>query len=325
MELIISGAVFIVILLVVAGAFLLLRRRLDPDLRMVRKKLVEISTGLKGREDTGDIDIRKKERLLSDIPWLNQVLRSIPLLRRIDRLLLHANVQYPLGVFILISCVLAVAGFFAVLFLRGGYMGSFLIAACLSMMPFFYVSLKKKKRMEKFERQLPDALDLIARSLKAGHAFVGGLEMVAAEFEDPIGGEFNTVIEEISFGVGVKEALSSLTMRVGSDELNFFVVAFAIQKETGGDLCEILEKITYLIRERFKLRGRIRALAAEGKLSAIILIAIPFCVGFAISILNPGYIEILRSDPLGNMLVCISFFLMVVGIFAMRKMVSIKV
>ncbi len=323
MELIVFGAVFVVLILVFAGAYFLLRRRWDPDLRAVRKKLAEISTGLKTSRDTGDIDIRKKERLLSDIPWLNQVLRSIPLLRRIDRLLLQSHVQYPLGVFILISCVLAVTGFFAVGFLTSGYMGSFLIAACLSMMPLFYVSLKKKKRMEKFERQLPDALDLIVRSLRAGHAFIGGLEMVAAEFEDPIGGEFNAVIDEINFGVGVKDALVSLTMRVGCEEFNFFVVAFAIQRETG-DLCEILEKITYLIRERFKLRGRVRALVAEGKFSAIILIALPFFIGLAISILNPGYIAILRNDPLGNWLVYTALFLMVLGILIMRKMISIK-
>ena len=325
MELIISISIFIAILLVFWGAFLLLRRRLDPELRTVRKKLAELSTKSKEGRYAEDLDIVKKRRPLSNIPWLNQLFWSIPLLHRIDRLLRQSNVKYPLGVFILISCVLAFTGFLVIWFLTGGYLGSFLIAAFLSMTPIFYISMKKKKRMKKFERQLPEALDLIARSLKAGHAFTGGLQMVTEEFEDPIGTEFSNVIDEINFGVSVKGALSTMTERVDCDELKFFIVALNIQRETGGDLCEILEKISYLIRERFKLQGRVRTLSAEGKLSAIILVAIPFFVGFALSILNPDYIKVLKNDRFGNMLISISLFLMVMGIIAMKKIVSIKV
>ncbi len=325
MEIFISGAIFIAILLVFGGAFFLLRRRLDPESRAVQKKIAELSIRSKEGRYAGDIDIVKKRRPLSDVPWLNQLLLSIPSLPRINRLLLQSDVKQPLGVFILISCVLAFTGFFVTGFLMRGYMGSFLVAVFLSMMPIFYISMKKKKRMKKFERQLPEALDLIARSLKAGHAFTGGLQMVAEEFEDPMGSEFSNVIDGINFGAGVKESLSALTERVDCDGLKFFVVALTIQRETGGDLCEILEKISYLIRERFKLQGRIRTLAAEGKLSAIILIALPFFVGFAITILNPGYIKILKTDPLGKWLILTTFFLMVLGIVAMKKIVSIKV
>ncbi len=325
MELVISGGIFIVILLVFAGAFVLLRRRLDPESRVIRKKLVEISTGLEGEGYAGEIDIRKKRRLLSDIPLLNRLFLSIPLLRRIDRLLLHADIKQPLGVFILISCVLAVAGFFVTGFLMRGYLCSFLIAACLSTMPLFYVSLKKKRRMKKFERQLPEVLDLITRSLRAGHAFTTALQMVTEEFEDPISTEFGAVTDEISFGMEAKESLSALAERVDCEELKFFVVVLAVQRETGGNLCEILEKMSSLIRGRFKLDGIIHTLTAEGKLSAMILVALPFFVGIAMTILSPDYIKILVTDPLGKLFISTAFFLMVVGIVAMKKIISIKV
>ena len=179
--------------------------------------------------------------------------------------------------------------------------------------------------MEKFQGQLPEALDLIARALKAGQALSGALKMVADEMDDPIGHEFDKALNEINFGVGVSEALKNLANRVDCLDLKFFIIAVVIQRETGGNLAEILENIARIIRERFKLHGRIRILAAEGKLSAIILTGLPFMAAFVLFFASPTYIQILAGDPLGRVLAGVGISLMILGIFSMKRMIAIKV
>ncbi len=322
--LIISIAIFIAVILFMVGIILFIRGRLDPESVRVRKKLKELSTGADASQAV-HVDVRRKIVPLSEVAWLDKVLQSIPLLDKIDRTLKQSGLRYPLGVFFLSSIILALIGFFAISTMAKSNLIALVIAVALSTIPFFYISMKKNARMKRFERQLPDALDLIARAVKAGHAFSGGLQMVGQEFNDPIGGEFSRVLEEINFGVGIKEALVSLTERVDCMNLKFFVVAITIQLETGGNLAEILENSASLIRERFKLQGRIRTLCAEGKLSAIILIAIPFFVGISLSIMNPKYIGVLLTDPIGKMLIAASLFMMFIGVLAMKKIIAIKV
>jgi tight adherence protein B len=179
--------------------------------------------------------------------------------------------------------------------------------------------------MKKFERQLPDALDLIARSLRAGHAFSTGLGMVGQEFDDPVGPEFRKAQLQVGFGVSVDQALKALVQRVDCPDIRFFAVSVIIQRESGGNMAEILEGISSLIRARFKLRGKIRALAAEGKLSAIILLAIPFFMAFALSIVNPDYLAVLTVDPLGKILVICALLMMMIGVLSVKKMIDIKV
>jgi tight adherence protein B len=321
MELIISISVFAVILLMIGLVFFLLRERGTGSGR-VRKQLKELAT--KTEKDL-TVDIIKKRRSQSSIPLLDRLLRNIPFLQRIDRLLFQSNLQYPLGVFILASFVMAFIGFFLISQILDIFLLSIMAAVFLGMTPFLYISMKKKQRMLKFERQFPDALDLIARSLKAGHALSGGLQMVSQEFEDPIKTEFSRMYDEINFGIGIKEALMNLTERVDCKNLSYFAVAISIQRETGGDLCEILEKISRLTRERFKLQGRIRTLSAEGRLSAVILAAIPLFVALVLSITSPDYIKVLINDPLGKILITVSLSMMSVGIIVMKKLVAIKV
>lgn len=320
--LIISIAIFITLILIMSGIILFVRGRWYSESTRVRKKLKDLSTETYTKQT---IDLRRKVIPFSEVAWLNQLLQSIPLLSNINRNLRQSGLKFPLGVFILTSLLLAFTGFFITSYVIKGSLIPIVLAAILSVIPYFYISMKKNSRLKRFGRQLPDALDLLARAVKAGHAFSGGLQMVADEFDDPIGGEFRQVLDEINFGVGVRDAMINLTERVDSMDLKFFVVAISIQLETGGNLAEILENSAHLIRERYKLYGRIRTLAAEGKLSAIILIAIPFFVGFAISFMNPGYINILFDDPIGRILIGASLFMMLIGIIAMKKIIAIKV
>jgi len=179
--------------------------------------------------------------------------------------------------------------------------------------------------MKKFQRQLPDALELIARALRAGHAFSSGMKLAADEFDDPLGPEFAETLDEVNFGISVSDALKNLSGRVDCSDLKYFVVSVILQRETGGNLAEIIDSIAHLIRERFKLQGRIRVLAAEGKFSATILLILPFLVAVALRFINPAYITTLVTDPIGKVLASIGAFLMIIGILVMRRMIDIKV
>jgi tight adherence protein B len=321
MNILLAIGLFIVVLLMVEAGYFGLRSIWKTEKQLVRRRLHSIAAT---SEEYEMIDLSRKSSF-SQISWLNQILSRLRWTARVQRALEMANLPYPLGFFVLLSILLAALGYLAgslkitnPLFLLPG-------AVLLGMTPFFYIFFKKGKRMHHFQRQLPDVLDLIARSLKAGHALSGGLKMVVDEFGDPIGIEFAKTLNEINLGVGVPEALKNLSQRVDCLDLNFFVTSILIQRETGGNLAEILENIARLIRERFKLFGRIRALSAEGKFSAIILVVLPFLIALVISLLNPGYIQILIVDPIGPVFIAIALTLMILGIITMSRMIKIKV
>lgn len=293
----------------------------NPHRKVIQRRLKTLSSS-EYANDSHDIT---RKRLLSKVPLLNTILLHTPGVRPLDRLLQQANVQSPLGVFILLAAVLALTGYLACSLLTINRVIPLIIAASLVGIPFLYVIRKKKKRMDKFQKQLPEGLELIARSLRAGHAFTSGMKLAADEFDDPLGPEFTATLDEINFGVSVSDALKNLARRVDCADLRYFVVAVILQRETGGNLAEIIESIGYIIRERFKLRGKIRILSAEGKLSAIILVAIPFFVIIVLRFTSPEYINALLFEPAGRIMGAVALFMMVMGIFVMKKMINIKV
>jgi tight adherence protein B len=321
MDILIVIGIFIVTLILLEGSYVTFRSIQNPERKEVLKRLRILSSK---EYENEDIDILRKN-LLSEVQWLNQMLLSFRWTDKVNLFLQQADAQYTLGVYVLLSFLLASAGGLVGLLITSSRMVLILFAVLLGMIPFLYIYFKKKHRMEKFQRQLPDALDLIARALKAGHALTGGLRMVADELGDPIGTEFEKTLYEINFGVGIPEALKNLPNRVDCPDLRFFIISVILQRETGGNLAEILEKIAYLIRERFKLQGHIQVLSAEGKLSAVILIALPFVIAMALYVLNPVYIKTLFIDPIGKILILFALIMMTIGIFVMKRMVKIKV
>jgi tight adherence protein B len=321
MDLLIAMTIFILTVALIEGAYYTLRKIRSGEKREVLRRLRGYPTKEYEREI---IDIMRKS-MLSEVPWLNRMLLSIRWTDKLSRMIEQSGTESTLGVFILLSIVLASGGFVIGLWVASNALLSLMIAFFLGIFPFLYIYLKKKRRMEKFQRQLPDALDLIARALKAGHAFIGGLKMVGDELGEPVGTEFEKTLHEINFGSGIPEALKGLTQRVDCPDLRFFIISVIIQRETGGNLAEILTKIAYLIRERFKLQNRVQVLAAEGKLSAIILITIPFVIALALSVLNPVYIKTLFIDPIGKALVAFALLMMIIGIVVMKRMIEIKV
>jgi tight adherence protein B len=179
--------------------------------------------------------------------------------------------------------------------------------------------------MQKFERQLPEGLDLIARALKAGHAFSSGLQLVADQFDDPMGSEFGETIDEINYGVSIPDALKNLCGRVDCQDLKYFVISVSLQRETGGNLAEILQNIARIIRERFKFQQNLKTLSAESRFSAVILVCLPFVIIGAISFMNPHYLRVLFTEPAGKIMLGSAGIMMMTGIIIMKKILKIQV
>ncbi len=323
MSIVITVGVFIAVLCILEGIMLVLRGKWDPEARRIQKQLKTI-TDERETKNNQPTDITRK-RVLSSIPSVHTMLVRVPHLSRIDNLLIQANFKHPISVFFLASLLFAFVGFYLAHLAFKTLLLSLPVAILMGLIPYIVVLARKNQRMKKFERQLPDALDLVARSLRAGHAFSGGLQMVAEEFEDPLGTEFLRTMAQINLGVSVEQALKNLADRVDCSDLKFFAVSVIIQRESGGNLAEILESISSLIRARFRLRGKIRSLTAEGRLSAVVMIAIPFFIALVLSFLSPGYIRILTTDSTGKVLIVVALIMMGLGVLWMKKMITLKV
>ncbi len=191
--------------------------------------------------------------------------------------------------------------------------------------PVYFIYRKRKARLHRFEELFPDALEFVSRSMRAGHAFSVSLEMIHREFQEPVAGEFRRTFEEHNLGLPIEIALQKLAKRVPSLDVHFFVSAVLLQKRTGGNLAEILDKLAYVIRERFKLRGRIRAVSAHGKMTATALSAIPAAVAVLMFYTNPDYVKFFFKDDTGNIMLGAAVFLQLVGYMIMKKIVNIEV
>ena len=293
-----------------------------PDRAEIQKRLRR-SMDVDSESESQDIIAKKK--VLSDVPYLNQILTALPGVDRLDALMRQANVKYTLGFFILLAMALGLTGYLTFYILTKSQVLSFLLAVACAGLPLFALRSKKKKRMAKFEKQLPEGLGLIARALRAGHAFTSGMKLASEEFGDPLGPEFDETLDEINFGVSVPEALKNLAQRVDCPDVRFFVVSVILQRETGGNLAEIIENLAHLIRERFKFRGKLRVLTAEGRLSATILLILPFVLFLAFLLLSPKYVADLVSDPIGKIMVGIGAFLMFIGILLIKRIIKVEV
>lgn len=274
--------------------------------------------------EAAPFEIVRKDSL-SDIPWLNELLKRVRRLQVLKELHQQADCPTPLGVFVLVAVLLALIGLSLALSMRQTFLFAVLLGALLGAIPYGYLLWRKSQRLAMFERQLPEALELVARALRAGHAFSAGLKMVGEEVSDPIGKEFRRVFDEVSMGVALQQALDNMTHRVDSVDLRFFTTSVLVQRETGGNLAEIIDSLAGLIRQRFELQLKVKALSAEGRISAIILLGLPFVVGALLFKTSPDYMGLLFTDPIGRNLATVGSIMMVVGAVMMKRMVNIKV
>lgn len=192
-------------------------------------------------------------------------------------------------------------------------------------LPLFWLLWRRRGRFKKFAMQLPDAMELIARALRSGHSLASGLKVVVSEMPEPISKEFSHAYEEQNLGVPIETALKNMLKRMPNMDLKFFVTAVAIQRQAGGDMAEILDKIGYIIRERFKILGQVQALTGEGRISGVVLMGLPIALFFAVYYLNPPYVMLLFTEELGRKMIAVAAFLQILGAVCIKKIVNIKI
>ncbi|HET9532920.1 MAG TPA: type II secretion system F family protein [Blastocatellia bacterium] len=266
-----------------------------------------------------------REELLSQVPLVNRILLQIPLVSRLQFFIQQAAMEMTAGMLILISMAVGLVVLIIGLLME---MPTVLLVPAVigaGAIPYLVVSFKRYRRFSKFEELFPDAIDLLARAVRAGHAFTTGLELIAREMPEPVAGEFRITYEQQNFGLPLREALRNLTVRVPLPDVNFFVTALQIQRESGGNLAEILDNLSYVIRERFKILRQVKVFTAQGRMTLYLLTALPPATALLMFVVNPDYISRLFTDPLGHKFLAAAAVLQVVGYLVIRKIIRIKV
>ncbi|MGJ7915258.1 type II secretion system F family protein [Massilia sp. LXY-6] len=266
-----------------------------------------------------------KQRRFSRHDVIDRMLHHLPVAHRIDELLIQAGMKWSVSYFLLWSGAALLAGAFLVVRWPLPLAMRFSIALLFTLIPLWLVRRTRIRRLACIEEQLPDAADFIARALRAGHSFTNVLQIVGNELTEPLSGEFRMVREEINYGVSLSEALHNMAARIPLTDLRYLIIAVLIQRETGGNLAEILGSISSIIRSRLKLVAQVRVLSAEGRMSAWILGLLPFAVGGIMIVINPNYIKLLWSDPSGIRLLWYALAMIIVGVIWLRKVIRIRI
>lgn len=319
----ISFIVFIFGLLLVLGAYLAATLGSDAKRKRLRQRLSEALLHSARAEDIEVILARNE--LMSEIPWLNRTLINLQATLHLKKMLDQADLHITPSRLLMFSLMAGILAALAFSMITINMLLIVLAGVGVSAMPFVHVWWTRKKRFDRFLENLPDALELISRALSAGHGFAEALHMVSTEMPEPIASEFRKAYEEQNLGLSLKLALENLTARIPLLDLRMCVTAVLIQRETGGNLAEILEKVSYTIRERFRIMGDLKTLTTSSRLSAWILCGLPIFVAVAVTIMNPDYMSVLWTDPRGHYLIAAALILQVSGMLVVRKILDIKI
>lgn len=314
-------ATFIAVVLFLEGAYLWWASSHSPEVKRLNRRLEEVATGVQQERKTKLF----KDDSASGSAVGDRMLAAIPRLGGLNRLIVQSRLNLTLAQFVGWTLALAATGFGLPLLFDRPFILGVIVGALLATVPSIVVFRARAKHMQMFERQLPEALDLMARALRAGHAFPTAIKMVADEMKDPIGGEYRILFDEMNYGVPQQTALLNLASRTDSTDLSYFVIAVLIQRDSGGNLAELLDSISAIIRARLKLYGEIRTLSAEGRLSAWILGCLPFATAAMVNIVNPDFMKVLWEDPAGLNFIYGAMTMMVIGVLWMRKIIRIRV
>lgn len=311
---------FVSVVLLLEGLYLLWQSHRGAAARKLRSRLQELAA----ENDPARAQVLK-EQAKGAPAALEALAQRIPHARALQRVLEQSGLHWSMGKLLLLMAVTFVASVAASTLLNVPVVLKLGVSAGAAFAPLAYVGWKRQQRLRKLEQQLPDALDLIGRGLRAGHAFSATLKMAGDELPEPIATEFRLIHEEVNFGVSLPQALSNLAERVPSTDVRYFVVAVLIQRESGGNLTEILGNLSHLVRERLKLLGKVRVLSAEGRLSAWILVLMPFALGALMTLLDPKFMTPLWTDPMGISMLKVMLFMMAFGALMIRKIIRIRV
>ena len=315
-------ALFILILLLAFGVMVwfLKPTKTEAD---VQRHLEDIGSMYSVLDSEAATILRRES--LSSIPWLNDILQRIPASVQMRLLITQAGSRWTLATLLFGSLLAALlTGWIATFFVPAPLLDA-AFGAGVGLIPYVYLLAKRRARFERFDALLPEAIDLMSRALKAGHAVTSAIEMVAQEIADPVSGEFRIVFEQQNLGLPIRDAMLNLAERVPLEDVRFLATAILVQKETGGNLAEVLDKAAALMRERTRLKGQLRIYTAQGRLTGWILCLMPFIIFTLISFANYNYEKKLWTDPAALHVVYVGLAMMALGIFTIRRIIDIKV
>jgi len=310
------------VILLIEGAYLWWSGTHGRGAQRISRRLRLMSGGVDGNGEQVSI---LKLRRFSKNDWLDAVLHRLRLANAIDRALLQSGLRWSVAQFIGASLGALLLTLLLLQARPGPPLAKIAIGLMAMSIPYILLSRARAARLIKIEEQLPEAADFLARAMRAGHSFTNVLQMVGTELPEPLAGEFRAAHEEINYGVPMNEALYNLADRIPLTDLRYMVIAVVIQRESGGNLAEILGSISHIIRERLKLIGKVRVLSAEGRMSAWILGLMPFCVMAFMAVVNPHYVSVLWTDPTGVKMLWYGVGMILVGVLWIRRVIHIRV
>ena len=320
---IIPFLVFLFALFLVLGAYLIATHSSDAKRARLQKRLAD---ALLHSAHTEDVEVvLARNELMSEIPWVNQFMVQLQSTLHLKRMLDQADLHITPSRLIMFSFMAGTLGALATSVMTTFIPMMVLFGVVAASIPFIHVWWKRRKRFNEFLGLLPDALELTSRALSAGHAFSEALHMVSTEMPEPIASEFRKTYEEQNLGLSLKLALENLAQRVPLLDLRMCITAVLIQRETGGNLAEILEKVAYTIRERFRILGDLKTLTTSSRMSAWLLCALPIFVAIAVTMMNPEYMSVLWKDQRGHYLIAAALIMQITGMLIVRKILNIKI
>ena len=322
MEVLIAGLTFMVVVVAILGVWVFASA--DSNQELIRNRMNAVHKA----ERRGEVSVNLKllrDEMMSSVPVLHRLMMQWSWSAKLQEFLVQAGMTTRPAKLLLISAATGVGSyFFASLFHLGPFL-SLPIGLAATLIPITVVAVKRRRRLRAFEEHFPEALDLLGRAVRAGHAFTTGLEMISKECAEPLAGEFRTSFEEQNFGLPLRDALLNLAERVPLVDVRFFVTALLIQKETGGNLAEILDGLSRVIRDRFRLYREIQVRSAQGRLTAGILIVLPIFLAIVLTALNPDYMKVLFEDSKGPLVIAIAGGLQVIGSAILWKIIHFEV
>src|ERR1700730_17189952 len=315
---------FLIVTVLLSGAWMVATADSSQD--VVRRRMESVRKA----ERRGDVSLGLKlvrDEMLSSVPILHRVMVRWTWSIRLKEYLLQAGMTIKPAKLLLIAAVMGAATQFllSTFYQNLPFLATVALGCAVLLLPFAFVAWKRKRRLRQFEERFPEALDLLGRAVRAGHAFTTGLEMIAKDSPEPVAGEFRTAFEEQNFGLPLRDALLNMTERIPLIDVRFFVTALLIQKEPGGNLAEILDSLARVIRERFRIFRDVRIRTAQGRLTAGIMIALPMVMFVLLSILNPAYTRVLFDDPKGSLVLGAAAVMQVVGSVIIWRIIQIEV
>ena len=314
---------FLAGLFMVYAIYLITSRQTEAKRAILKERLAD---AIRASIHSQDLEVQLVRReLLSEIPWVNRVLLGVQLVTQFKKIIDQAASEVTVMRLLLFSLTAGVLAFLAVSMVSTSLLLAFFFGILATALPTLHILAKRRKRLNKFLSLLPDALDLMSRGLSAGHAFTEALQMVSTEMPEPIASEFRKTYEEQNLGLSLKLALENLVERVPLLDLRMCVTAVLIQRETGGNLSELLEKVAHTIRERFRIMEDLKTMTLSSRWSAWLLCALPIFLAVYVTFMNPGYMDVMWRDSRGHKLLAIAGIMQVLGMLMVQRIMKIRI